>query len=94
MWPGVPSVDHVTLDYEGDIPLYRQLADLLRGQIKSGAIPPRRPIPSKRYLTETYGVSAGTVERALDVLKADGMLKTVMGRGLYVTDRSEWKAGG
>ena len=89
MWPWVLSVHHVTLDYEGDIPLYRQLADLLRGQIESGAIPPRRPIPSQKTLQPTHSVSAGTVERALGVLKAEGYLRTVMGKGLYVIPEDE-----
>jgi DNA-binding GntR family transcriptional regulator len=29
------------------------------------------------------------VERAVDVLKADGYLKTVLGRGLFVTEPDE-----
>jgi hypothetical protein len=32
---------------------------------------------------------AGTVERALDELRADGYLKTVLGRGLYVVPPDE-----
>jgi DNA-binding GntR family transcriptional regulator len=37
----------VTIDPEGDVPIYVELADLLRGQIDRGEIPERRPIPSK-----------------------------------------------
>lgn len=68
------------------MPLYRQLAGELRRQIGSGEIPVHRPIPSKKTLVQQYGVSPGTVERALDVLKDEGLLETVQGRGLYVTD--------
>ena len=72
------------IDPEGDVPVYQQLAAILREQIDSGQIPPRRAIPSKKMLVQTYGVAPGTVERALGVLKQAGYLKTVLGRGLYV----------
>jgi GntR family transcriptional regulator len=79
----------VPIDHEGDIPVYQQLAAILREQIDSGLIPPRRPIPSKRALVEEYGVAPGTVERALDVLREAGYLKTVIGRGLYVVPEQD-----
>lgn len=77
------------LDHEGNVPLYQQLAAVLRDQIASGGIAVHRPIPSKTALRQQYEVSAGTVERALDVLKAEGLLESVQGKGLYVTDPAE-----
>jgi GntR family transcriptional regulator len=77
------------IDHDGDIPVYVQLAAILRGQIESGQIPPRRPIPSKKTLTQDYGVSQGTVERALEVLRAEGLIRTVMGRGMYVVPEDQ-----
>jgi GntR family transcriptional regulator len=62
-----------------------QLAVIIREQIDSGEILERRPIPSKKRLQQDYGVAQGTVERALDVLREQGYLKTVVGRGLFVT---------
>jgi GntR family transcriptional regulator len=79
----------MSIDYEGDVPIYMQLATILREQIDSGQIPPRHAIPSKRTMMQEYGVAAGTVERALDELRADGYLKTVLGRGLYVVPADE-----
>lgn len=79
----------MSIDYEGDVPIYQQLARILREQIDSGKIPPRHAIPSKRTLMQEYGVAGGTVERALDELRADGYLKTVLGRGLYVIPAGE-----
>jgi DNA-binding GntR family transcriptional regulator len=79
----------MSIDYEGDVPLYLQLASILREQIDSGQIPPRHAIPSKRTMMQEYGVAAGTVERALGELRADGYLKTVRGRGLYVVPAGE-----
>jgi DNA-binding GntR family transcriptional regulator len=72
------------IDADTDVPVYQQLAAILRGQIDSGEIQPRRAIPSKRILSEEYRVSPGTVERAIQALRAEGYLKTVPGRGLFV----------
>ncbi len=77
------------IDSDADVPVYQQLAAILRRKIDSGEIPPRRAIPSKRTLTEEYSVSPGTVERAVQALRAEGYLKTVMGRGLYVRPLEE-----
>jgi DNA-binding GntR family transcriptional regulator len=77
------------IDHEGDIPVYQQLAAILREKIDSGELPARRPIPSKKTLVQQYGVSTGTVERAIQVLRSEGLLKTVMGRGLYITPPDE-----
>lgn len=81
------------IEPEGDVPIYEQLAGILRDLITSGTIPPRRSIPSKRTLVQDYEVAPGTVEHALAVLKAEGRLKTVLGRGLFVTPPSEWRDG-
>ncbi|HEY4851890.1 MAG TPA: winged helix-turn-helix domain-containing protein [Streptosporangiaceae bacterium] len=74
----------MVIDSEADVPVYQQLAAILRRKIDSGEIPPRRAIPSKRVLSEEYCVSPGTVERAVQALRAEGYLKTVLGRGLFV----------
>jgi len=79
----------VMIDSAADVPVYQQLAAILREKIDSGEIPPRRAIPSKRLLSEQYRVSPGTVERAVQALRAEGYLKTVMGRGLFVRPMEE-----
>lgn len=86
------SSDMVMIDSAADVPVYQQLAAILRGKIDSGEIPPRRAIPSKRILSEKYRVSPGTVERAVQALRAEGYLKTVMGRGLFVRPLDERQA--
>jgi len=79
----------VTLDMYSDVPLYRQLADVLRQRIVSGEIPPRSPLPSGKTLVETYGVARGTVEKAIKVLQAEGLVGTVPGRGIFVVPAAE-----
>jgi DNA-binding GntR family transcriptional regulator len=79
----------VELDHQSDVPLYVQLASLLRIQIERGELAPRRPVPSKRTLTQEHGIAGGTVDKAMDLLRAEGLIKTVPGKGLFVTAPEE-----
>ena len=75
---------------ESDVPKYRQLADIMRRRILSGDIPPHRPLPSKKQMMQEFGVSAGTVDRAVAVLREEGYVHTVIGLGIFVKAREEW----
>jgi GntR family transcriptional regulator len=61
---------------------YQQVATLLREQIASGALGPR--LPSHMDLAERLGVAPRTVQRALSVLRAEGLIYSVSGRGTFV----------
>jgi DNA-binding GntR family transcriptional regulator len=73
----------VEIDRYSDVPPWRQLADELRRQINDGEIAPRRPIPSKKTLMQTYGIAGSTVDKAVQFLKDAGLVRTVMGMGVY-----------
>jgi GntR family transcriptional regulator len=77
----------VTIDHLTGEPAYLQLARILREMITSGQIAPRQPMPSIKSITQQYGVAKGTAEKALGVLRDEGMVVTVPGRGIYVIDR-------
>jgi DNA-binding GntR family transcriptional regulator len=77
----------VDIDPLGEVPVYQQLAGILRTQIESGELPPGRSIPSKRDLRERYGVSGGTVDKAVGLLKDEGLVRGVHGKGLFVIRR-------
>lgn len=76
------TVDHLTGE-----PAYLQLARILREMITSGQVAPRQPMPSIKSITQQYGVAKGTAEKALGVLRDEGLVVTVPGRGIYVIDR-------
>jgi len=85
MLPGIVTYgDHVRIDHDSGTPVWRQLADILRGQIASGEIGPGKLLPSTRTLMQRYEVSDGTVKRAVAQLRAEGLVKTEPGRGVYV----------
>ena len=69
------------------IPLYTQLADILREMIKSGELPPRSLLPSESYLQQEQGVSRGTVRMAMSLLRDEGLVVTISGRGTFVKER-------
>jgi GntR family transcriptional regulator len=77
----------VTVDHDAEEPLYLQLAAILRGQIESGEL--ERRIPSVKTLTQQYGVAQGTAERALAVLRDEGLIRSRMGRGHFVVPPTE-----
>ena len=65
-------------------PAYQQLADLLRERIASGEYASRAPLPSARSLSQEHGIAVGTVMRAFEVLRREGLVRTVAGRGVWV----------
>lgn len=82
MGAGVPRVSRVGLDHEAETPLYQQLASVLRQRISSGDI--ARRVPSVKSLMQEFGIAQGTAERALALLRDEGLIRSVMGRGHFV----------
>ncbi|HLI75443.1 MAG TPA: GntR family transcriptional regulator [Acidobacteriaceae bacterium] len=75
----------VTLvDHMDPTPLYVQLANILRGMIESGDLQPRAALPSESYLQQQHGVSRGTVRMAIGILRDEGLVVTIGGRGTFV----------
>ncbi|MFY1587541.1 GntR family transcriptional regulator [Micromonospora sp. WMMD734] len=73
---------------EGDgRPRHEQIAADLRARIMSGDLPAGSQLPSIPTLTTRYAAATATVQRALAALKAEGSVRSEMGRGVYVRDR-------
>jgi len=75
------------IDPDGPVPVYRQLANILRERIERGDIPPGRAIPSITQLQQTYGLARGSIIHAVRVLVDEGLVIVVRGRGVYVIER-------
>ena len=73
-----------TVDPQSATPVYVQVADILRARIESGQLQPDRPVPSETPLQQAFGVARGTARKAIAVLREQGLVVTVMGRGSYV----------
>jgi GntR family transcriptional regulator len=63
---------------------YRQVADEIRQAIESGQHRPGSALESETDLAERYGVDRRTVNRALLILRADGLVRVERGRGTIV----------
>ena len=66
-------------------PLFRQLAGFLETQIASGDLPPEHKLPTERAVSETTGLSRGTVRQAFSYLESQGAIITKQGSGSFVT---------
>lgn len=65
-------------------PVYVQVADILRVRIQSGQLQPDRPVPSESQLEQEFGIARGTARKAVALLRDEGLIVTVKGRGSYV----------
>lgn len=81
------SIMLMPLDRSAPEPLRDQLADLIRSKITDGTWPPRTAIPSITTLASDYGVAVITVQKAIAILKDEGLLFGVPGKGTFVTER-------
>ncbi|MDT0454030.1 GntR family transcriptional regulator [Streptomyces hesseae] len=65
-------------------PRYLQIADDLADQIRAGVLAPGSRVPSESTVMERYGVSQGTVRKAVAELRTAGLVETHHGRGSFV----------
>jgi DNA-binding GntR family transcriptional regulator len=73
------------IDPDSATPVYRQVAGVLRDRITHGVWLPDRRLPSEPDLEAEFEISRDTVRRALDVLRDEGLIVTVRGRGSFVS---------
>lgn len=74
------------IDDQSPEPLYRQVAGILRERIASGDITSR--LPSLKTITQEYGVSHVTAEKAVALLREEGLVVVVIGRGAFVARKN------
>ncbi|WP_367043897.1 GntR family transcriptional regulator [Streptomyces sp. Je 1-332] len=63
---------------------YEKIADELRAQIRAGQLGPGDRLPSEADLIKSTGRSGPTVQQALRVLQAEGLIEKQHGRGTFV----------
>ena len=78
------------IDFEEDRRVWEQVYTLLRGRIEAGVYKERLPIPSLRRLLEEIPVAEGTLQKALNRLKAEGYIRAIHGKGTFVRAREHW----
>jgi len=69
-------------------PLYRQVKSHLVQRVLAGEWKPGEVLPSEMKLAEAYGLSQGTVRKAIEEMAAEGLVSRQAGRGTFVTSHS------
>lgn len=73
-------------------PLYRQIKGLILHALENGEWQPGEVIPSETELAARFGVSQGTVRKAVDEMASDHLLVRRQGKGTYVASHSDPRA--
>lgn len=83
----------MSLDPNDDRPPYLQVNSVLRAEILTKKFEPGTQLPSGPELAKRFGVARGTVTRAIDMLRDEGLIVTRKGSGSYVRERTERPVG-
>lgn len=73
-------------------PLYRQIKALITQALEAGEWRPGQVIPSEQELAARFGVSQGTVRKAIDEMAAENLLVRKQGKGTYVASHNDPRA--
>ena len=81
----------VHLDYRDARPIYAQICDGFRDQIRAGILTQGERLPSVRELATQLTINPNTIQRSYRELELQGWVVTVPGKGCFVagvpTDR-------
>ncbi|MEG2263880.1 MAG: GntR family transcriptional regulator [Acinetobacter sp.] len=86
MTSGDTVFDSKELARSCNIPLYRQLEQLIRSMAEDGSLVNGQMLPSELEMIEKYHVSRTTVRQALKELETDGLLRREQGKGTFLCD--------
>lgn len=85
-----PSTVILVIEWDRDRTVWEQLYELLRARIEDGTYRPRYPIPSITQLEQEFEVARTTVRRVLRILKDEGYLRAISGKGTFVRPSGDW----
>jgi GntR family transcriptional regulator len=66
-------------------PHYKLLREQILNDLKTGVLKPGEAMPPEVQIRDKYGVSIGTIRKAVDKLVEDGLLIRQQGRGTFVS---------
>ncbi len=72
------------IDSDSEVPKYKQVEDLILSDIEAGIFKQGQRVPSINETSEELLLSRDTVEKAYVLLKKQGVLSAVRGKGYYV----------
>lgn len=75
---------HIIINSSLMVPIYEQIIEQIKTQIRDGVLCENDSLPSVRTLSKELKISALTVKKAYDHLESEGFTVTVHGKGTYV----------
>lgn len=72
------------INFNSKIPIYLQIADMLRNAIIAGDLKEETPIPSVRQVAIEHGINHQTILKATQILIRDGILYKKRGQGMFI----------
>ena len=76
---------NIIINHSSMVPIYEQIVDVLKTQIRKGELKEDENLPSVRMLAKELKISALTVKKAYDALEEEGFAITIHGKGTYIT---------
>ena len=70
------------------VPLYLQVASVMRQRINSGYWAEGEQISTLEKLEEEFSLARVTIRQAIELLRAEGLLQAQQGRGTFVSGRA------
>ncbi len=74
----------IILTNSGDVPIYQQIVDQIKGAVLRGELRADEPLPSIRLLAKELQISVITTKRAYEELESEGLIYTIPGKGSFV----------
>ena len=71
-------------EYDGDVPIYLQVAQQIESGILSGAFPEESQVPSTTEVSVAYSINPATVLKGMTLLVEEGILYKKRGIGMFV----------
>ena len=78
---------YITIDETDRRPIYRQVADEIKGLIARGSLSEGMALPPVRQVADDLGVNLNTIATAYRELQKEGLLKVRHGSGANVSSR-------
>ena len=71
------------------VPLKQQIADHIASAVERGDLQPGEKLPAGRELAEDWEVGYSTINEAMKLLVASGVLVAAMGKGTFVAEQPQ-----
>lgn len=79
---------NIIISNNSSVPIYEQIKNAIKDAIISNELKEEEMLPSVRNLANDLKISFLTVKKAYDELEQEEFIKTVQGKGSYVTPKN------